>query len=211
MNPIYNTHSHSQSQTILPPRTLSSFIHLNNTLPPAPPPTTAHSTSTQLSGTEATATTTSSSSSTTLPTSANSSTTSLSTTTSSTAHQDPSNLKMHHNNHNRVVETRTTKPTLMTRLRGRNANTRTVKTTTKVEPAAHHHHNQHHTTHATHTTHTRGHAQPVHHHKRRVSVGDKFSGAMMKLRGSLTRRPGLKAAGTRRMHGTDGRGSHRTY
>ncbi|TVY46550.1 hypothetical protein LCER1_G008644, partial [Lachnellula cervina] len=109
--------------------------------------------------------------------------------------------------------TRTTKPTLMTRLRGRNANTRTVKTTTKVEPAAHHHH----ATHATHTTHTRGrntrtaHAQPVHHHKRRVSVGDKVSGAMMRLRGSLTRRPGLKAAGTRRMHGTDGRGSHRTY
>lgn len=34
---------------------------------------------------------------------------------------------------------------------------------------------------------------------------------MMKLRGSLTRRPGLKAAGTRRMHGTDGRGSHRVY
>ncbi|KAF2092646.1 hypothetical protein NA57DRAFT_12524, partial [Rhizodiscina lignyota] len=46
------------------------------------------------------------------------------------------------------------------------------------------------------------------HHQRRVSTGDKVSGAMMKLRGSLTRRPGLKAAGTRRMHGTDGRGSH---
>ncbi|KAF2398734.1 hypothetical protein EJ06DRAFT_464290, partial [Trichodelitschia bisporula] len=50
---------------------------------------------------------------------------------------------------------------------------------------------------------------PVHHHRRRPSIGDKISGAMMKLRGSLTRRPGLKAAGTRRMHGTDGRGSHR--
>lgn len=53
-------------------------------------------------------------------------------------------------------------------------------------------------------------------------MGDKVSGMMMKLRGSLTRRPGLKvsinlftnssvslttlqAAGTRRMHGTDGR------
>jgi hypothetical protein len=31
----------------------------------------------------------------------------------------------------------------------------------------------------------------------------------MKLRGTVTRRPGLKAAGTRRMHGTDGLGSHR--
>jgi len=47
--------------------------------------------------------------------------------------------------------------------------------------------------------------------RRRTSIGDKVSGALMKLRGSLTRRPGLKAAGTRRMHGTDGRGSHRVY
>merc|ERR1711881_607683 len=48
-----------------------------------------------------------------------------------------------------------------------------------------------------------------HHNRRKASMGDKVSGAMMKLRGSLTRRPGLKAAGTRRMHGTDGRGSRR--
>jgi len=46
---------------------------------------------------------------------------------------------------------------------------------------------------------------------RRASIGDKISGAFMKLQGTLTRRPGLKAAGTRRMHGTDGRGTHRTY
>lgn len=46
---------------------------------------------------------------------------------------------------------------------------------------------------------------------RRASIGDKISGAFMKLQGTLTRRPGLKAAGTRRMHGTDGRGSHRAY
>lgn len=57
---------------------------------------------------------------------------------------------------------------------------------------------------------------------------DKVSGALLKLKGSLTRRPGVKvcfysnyssnninltdcqqAAGTRRMRGTDGRGSHR--
>ncbi|KAF2653351.1 hypothetical protein K491DRAFT_680550 [Lophiostoma macrostomum CBS 122681] len=49
------------------------------------------------------------------------------------------------------------------------------------------------------------------HHKRHATVGDKVSGALMKLRGSLTRRPGLKAAGTRRMHGTDGRTTRRHH
>ncbi|KAH8782610.1 hypothetical protein BGZ57DRAFT_852814 [Hyaloscypha finlandica] len=116
---------------------------------------------------------------------------------------------------NNVVATRTTKPTLMTRLRGRHAKTQTVKTTTTVEPrttAAHH------TTGAnTRTTrssrwgrNTRRN-EPIVHHRRHASVGDKISGAMMKLKGSLTRRPGVKAAGTRRMHGTDGRGSRRVY
>ncbi|KAH6674116.1 hypothetical protein B0J14DRAFT_480501 [Halenospora varia] len=102
----------------------------------------------------------------------------------------------------------------MTRLRGRNANTRTVKTTTKIEPA-----HAHHTTHATHTHNTRstrssrwgGNRRVAGTPRRKVSMGDKLSGAMMKLRGSLTRRPGLKAAGTRRMHGTDARGTHRVY
>ncbi|CCE32443.1 hypothetical protein E4U09_004657 [Claviceps aff. purpurea] len=77
----------------------------------------------------------------------------------------------------------------------------------------------HHHTHTTTTTTTtaprrRGlfsRRQPVVHQKRKASLGDKVSGALMKLRGSLTRRPGLKAAGTRRMHGTDGRGSHRAH
>ncbi|OAQ61973.1 hypothetical protein VFPPC_14209 [Pochonia chlamydosporia 170] len=49
----------------------------------------------------------------------------------------------------------------------------------------------------------------VHHQKRKPTMKDKVSGALMKIRGSLTRRPGLKAAGTRRMHGTDGRGHHK--
>ncbi|KAK2000176.1 hypothetical protein LX36DRAFT_572775 [Colletotrichum falcatum] len=53
------------------------------------------------------------------------------------------------------------------------------------------------------------HTAPVHHHRRKPSMGDKISGAMLKLKGTLTRRPGQKAAGTRRMHGTDGRGSRR--
>lgn len=47
--------------------------------------------------------------------------------------------------------------------------------------------------------------------RRRTSIGDKLSGAMLKLRGSLTGKPGVKAAGTRRMHGTDGRGARRVY
>ncbi|KAF4334344.1 hypothetical protein FBEOM_11838 [Fusarium beomiforme] len=55
-------------------------------------------------------------------------------------------------------------------------------------------------------------AAPVYHHQRRPSMKDKVSGALLKLKGSLTRRPGVKAAGTRRMHGTDGRGArHRRY
>ncbi|KJZ79650.1 hypothetical protein HIM_01119 [Hirsutella minnesotensis 3608] len=51
--------------------------------------------------------------------------------------------------------------------------------------------------------------QPVHHHQRKPTMKDKLSGALTRLRGTLTGRPGVKAAGTRRMHGTDGRGSHR--
>jgi hypothetical protein len=30
------------------------------------------------------------------------------------------------------------------------------------------------------------------HHRRRASIGDKISGAMMRLKGSITRRPGVK-------------------
>lgn len=52
---------------------------------------------------------------------------------------------------------------------------------------------------------------PVHHHQRKTSMSDKISGAVLKIKGSLTRRPGVKAAGTRRMRGTDGRGAHRYY
>ncbi|KAJ5281975.1 hypothetical protein N7478_007347 [Penicillium angulare] len=96
----------------------------------------------------------------------------------------------------RTTKTTTTKPTLMTRLRGPSARTKTVKTTTTTN-----------TPHASHRT-TKRHAGP-HHHKRKATFGDKVSGAMLKMKGSITRRPGVKAAGTRRMHGTDGRGSHR--
>ncbi|ROV96837.1 hypothetical protein VMCG_07874 [Cytospora schulzeri] len=49
----------------------------------------------------------------------------------------------------------------------------------------------------------------VHHQKRKTTLSDKIAGGLKKLKGTLTRNPAVKAAGTRRMHGTDGRGSHR--
>ncbi|KAF7122476.1 hypothetical protein CNMCM5793_000501 [Aspergillus hiratsukae] len=94
-----------------------------------------------------------------------------------------------------TTTTRTSKPSLLTRLRGPNARTRTVKTKTTT------------TRHSPAYTRTRATA-PVHHHRRKVTLGDKISGAMLRLKGALTHRPAVKAAGTRRMHGTDGRGSH---
>ena len=54
-------------------------------------------------------------------------------------------------------------------------------------------------------------AAPVHHERRRSSLSDKVSGAILKLKGSITNRPGQKAAGTRRMHGMDGRRIRRVY
>ncbi|EAT87689.1 hypothetical protein HBI56_120330 [Parastagonospora nodorum] len=100
----------------------------------------------------------------------------------------------------------TARPSLKTRLLGggrRTYATRVPATTTTTTT----------TTKTTRTTGRHGHATaaPVHHHKRHATMGDKVSGALMKLRGSLTRRPGLKAAGTRRMHGTDGRNARRVY
>lgn len=106
--------------------------------------------------------------------------------------------------------TRTTaRPSLKTRLLGGGGATH--RTNTRRTP--------HTTTTTTTTTKTTRHngvghgatAAPVHHHKRKASMGDKVSGAMLKLKGSLTGRPGVKAAGTRRMHGTDGRNARRVY
>ncbi|KAF2471563.1 uncharacterized protein BDR25DRAFT_303079 [Lindgomyces ingoldianus] len=97
--------------------------------------------------------------------------------------------------------TRTTaRPSLKTRLLGPKRATRRPVTTTTTTT----------TTRTTRST-AAGAGVPVHHQKRHATMGDKVSGALMKLRGSLTRRPGLKAAGTRRMHGTDGRNSHQRY
>ncbi|KAI1425721.1 hypothetical protein F5Y12DRAFT_356575 [Xylaria sp. FL1777] len=68
------------------------------------------------------------------------------------------------------------------------------------------HHRQVHHQHQHHNHHSHHH----HHQKRHVTLGDKVSGALLKLKGTITHRPGQKAAGTRRMHGTDGRGSRRS-
>jgi len=51
------------------------------------------------------------------------------------------------------------------------------------------------------------HHGPVTYHQRRPTLKDKVSGALLRLKGSFQHRPGVKAAGTRRMHGTDGRGA----
>ncbi len=61
-----------------------------------------------------------------------------------------------------------------------------------------HHHTTHHTTTTTTTAAPRRRGlfsrRPVvqHHHQRKPSLGDKISGALLKLRGSLTNRPGVK-------------------
>lgn len=78
--------------------------------------------------------------------------------------------------------------------------TTTTTTTTKTTRTTGGHHSAGRTT-----------AAPVHHHKRHATMGDKVSGALTKLKGTLTGRPGVKAAGTRRMHGTDGRNARHVY
>eukprot|EP00249_Psilotum_nudum_P029175 c39573_g1_i1 orf=102-497(+) len=90
----------------------------------------------------------------------------------------------------------------------------------RTAPVAHHHHT--HTApvvatpapRARRTFGRRKHAHGTHHSHvttttaapvrpaRRSSLGDKMNGAMLKLRGSLSGRPGMKAAGERQMHST---------
>jgi hypothetical protein len=81
------------------------------------------------------------------------------------------------------LKTRILGPTRTTAKRTPAATTTTTTTTTRTtrSTAAGHHSGGHATT-----------AAPVHHHKRKASVGDKVSGALMKLKGSLTSKPGLK-------------------
>lgn len=128
--------------------------------------------------------------------------------------------------HTTAPRATTTRPTLMQRLRGRhgkcqgptplrlqrntNRHPATARTTPRTTRKTRHTPT---TTTTTTTTTTKqvqtAHGGPAHQHHRRPSTGDKIAGAMMKLRGSLTRKSGVKGAGTKRMHGTDGRGSHR--
>lgn len=87
--------------------------------------------------------------------------------------------------------TRTARPSLKTRLLGPKRTTTSRKT--RHNPVTS-------TTTTTTTTRTTKHhgsragvgTTGVHHQKRHATMGDKVSGALMKLRGSLTRRPGLK-------------------
>jgi hypothetical protein len=126
------------------------------------------------------------------PTTTSSSSTSLHSTNSTPSHNQHLKMPFRSSRRSNMVETRTTKPTLMTRLRGRNAKTQTVKTTTTVEPrttAAHHHTRP---TRSSRWGRNTRRNEPIVHHRRHASVGDKISGAMMKLKGSLTRRPGVK-------------------
>ncbi|KAI9844726.1 MAG: hypothetical protein M1838_002065 [Thelocarpon superellum] len=46
------------------------------------------------------------------------------------------------------------------------------------------------------------------HHKRKPSLKDKIEGVGLKIEGKLTGRPGKKAAGTKKIRGTDGKHAH---
>ncbi|KAK8044387.1 hypothetical protein PG993_004411 [Apiospora rasikravindrae] len=51
---------------------------------------------------------------------------------------------------------------------------------------------------------------PNTHHKRKSHLGDKVEGVADKVVGTVTRKPGKKAAGTKKMRGTDGKNSRST-
>lgn len=51
---------------------------------------------------------------------------------------------------------------------------------------------------------------PATHHKRKPSLKDKVEGAVEKVVGSVERKPGKKAAGTKKIRGTDGKNSKTT-
>jgi hypothetical protein len=101
---------------------------------------------------------------------------------------------MRYGNRNRTTATHTanttSRPTFMSRFHRRPAYAEGSSTTRRDHRAGvkdgHHAGGMHFGTHG-------GTTAPVHYHKRHVTLGDKISGAMMKLRGSLTRRPGVKA------------------
>ncbi|KEQ75369.1 hypothetical protein M436DRAFT_40820 [Aureobasidium namibiae CBS 147.97] len=102
----------------------------------------------------------------------------------------------------RSANTSTAKPSLLGRLKGNHHTTTTTTTTTTK-----------HSTNPITGSHTTTTTKKVDVQKRKPTMGDKVSGAMMNLKGTVTGKPGVKGAGTRRMNGTDGKGSHytRTY
>ena len=115
-----------------------------------------------------------------------------------------------------TTTTTTARPGLMSRLRNRHnpnakvavsehtnpitgAHTRTKKTTTHPAGLGHHGHGGRgplasEPVGATHSRHTHARRAPATHHQRKPSIGDKVSGAMMKLKGTLTHRPGVKVS-----------------
>ncbi|KAI5811567.1 hypothetical protein DFH27DRAFT_520963 [Peziza echinospora] len=44
-------------------------------------------------------------------------------------------------------------------------------------------------------------------HKRKTGIADKIEGVALKIEGALTGKPAVKAAGTKKIRGTDGKGS----
>ncbi|KAJ6263161.1 hypothetical protein Dda_1722 [Drechslerella dactyloides] len=92
-----------------------------------------------------------------------------------------------------------TKPTIIDRLTGR----RRVRGTssTRAKPASsrrghknrHNHHHHHHTDRYSRTEPVYvSSAAPAHHYRRKPTLGDKIAGVIMRIRGTLTGRPGLK-------------------
>ncbi|KAI5808923.1 hypothetical protein DFH27DRAFT_522315 [Peziza echinospora] len=86
------------------------------------------------------------------------------------------------------------KPSLLSRLMGGSTTRPVTAHTTRVAPAPRRRRRQH---------------GAVVVQKRKPSLKDKISGALLKLKGTATDRPGQKAAGTRRMRGTDGKGQRK--
>lgn len=72
--------------------------------------------------------------------------------------------------------------------------TQTTTQTTKTHPrgVGHHGHGGRGPMATDRRTHHTTTAAPVQHHRRKPGIGDKLSGGLMKMKGSLTRKPGLK-------------------
>ncbi|KAF8419291.1 hypothetical protein EV426DRAFT_615741 [Tirmania nivea] len=52
------------------------------------------------------------------------------------------------------------------------------------------------------------HSESAHKHKHKPGLVDKIEGVALKIEGAITRRPGVKAAGTKKIRGTDGKNSN---